>query len=293
MADARSSGSARRFVWRYNSRVRSPWSLSRASPGDYAAFARLFPELAVPEATPSATYFAQTIVPDAIVLRHGDVVVGYACARPHGDRLHIVHVIADPEYRRRGVGRALIAAVAERARAAGFQRWRLNVKPENVAARALYERWGMNVVLASVSMRVGWSYLERIPSTPGAFARTLAPADDERFEDAFALSRGEVSSFRATAGRILIGAEDARGPAGVAAFDPNLAGASLFQVRSPEHARGLLEEMRSHAEPGHDHVRVFVEGDPALEAALAGAGAEAVMRALRMEGQVPDGASGL
>ncbi len=115
----------------------SPWTLSRASPGDYAAFARLFPELAVSEVTPSATYFATTIVPDAIVLRHGDAVVGYACARPRGDRLHVVHVIADPEYRRRGVGRALMAAVAERARAAGFQRWWLNVKPENLAARAL------------------------------------------------------------------------------------------------------------------------------------------------------------
>jgi GNAT superfamily N-acetyltransferase len=273
--------------------VPSPWTLSRASPGDYAAFARLFPELAVPDATPSATYFASTIVPDAILLRHGDAVVGYACSRPRGDRLHVVHVITDPEYRRRGVGRALMAAVAERARAAGLQRWRLNVKPENVAARALYERWGMNVVLASVSMRVGWSHVQRIPSTPGAFARTLAPADDKRFEDAFALSRGEVSSFRATAGRILVGAEDARGPAGVAAFDPNLPGASLFRVRSPEHARGLLEGIRSHAAPGQDHLRVFVEGDPTLEAALASAGAEAVLRALRMEGQIPDGASGL
>ncbi len=269
----------------------SPWTLARASPGDYAAFARLFPELAVPEGTPSATNFATTIVPDAIVLRHGDAVVGYACARPRGDRLHVVHVIADPEYRRRGVGRALMAAVAERARAAGFQRWWLNVKPENLAARALYERWGMKVVLASVSMRIGWSDVERIPSTPGVFARTLAPADDERFEDSFALCRGEVSSFRATEGRILVGAEDAGGPAGVAAFDPNLPGASPFRVRSPEHARGLLEGIRSHAAPGQDHVRVFVEGDPALEAALARAGAAPAMRALRMEGQIPDGAS--
>lgn len=204
----------------------SPWVLSRASPGGYAAFARLFPELAVPEVTPSATYFATTIVPDAIVLRHGGAVVGYACARPRGDRLHVVHVITDPEYRRRGVGRALMAAVAERARAAGFQRWRLNVKPENLAARALYERWGMKVVLASVSMRVGWSDVERIPCTP-------------------------------------------------------------------EHARGLLEGIRSHAAPGQDHLLVFVGGDPSLEAALASAGAEPALRALRMEGQIPDGASDL
>ena len=54
-----------------------------------------------------------------------------------------------------------MAAVAEQTRAAGLQRWRLNVKPENLAARALYERWGMKVVLASVSMRIRWSDVER------------------------------------------------------------------------------------------------------------------------------------
>ncbi len=90
----------------------------------------------------------------------------------------------------------------------------------------------MKVVLASVSMRVGWSDFERIPSTPGVFARTLAPADDERFEDAFALSRGEVSSFRATAGRILVGAEERWGPRGRRRIRPESSGG--IAVSSPE-----------------------------------------------------------
>jgi hypothetical protein len=73
---------------------------------------------------------------------------------------------------------------------------------------------------------------------------------------------------------------------GVAAFDPSHPGAGLFRAGGPGHARALLDGIRSYAPPDHDHLHVLVEGDPALEAALTGAGAEAVMRMLRMEGGI-------
>ncbi len=266
-------------------RVTSPLTVSPALAADYPAFARLFPELAVPEDTPSADRFAQTIAPDAIVLRDGDGVVGYAWARPRGEQLHVVHLIADPAHRRRGVGRALMAAVAERGRGAGFRRWMLNVKPENVAARALYERCGLRVVLASVSMRVAWADVSRIAPATGVVARRLPPADDARFEDAFALSRGELSAFRAL-GRILVAAEDTGGAVGVIAFDPSYPDAVLLRAVVPAHARALLDGIRPHALPDHDHLHVVVEGDPALETTLTAAGAQAVIRALRMEGDI-------
>jgi ribosomal protein S18 acetylase RimI-like enzyme len=266
-------------------RVASLLTVSPALAADYPAFARLFPELAVPEDTPSADRFAQTIAPDAIVLRDGDGVVGYAWARPRGEQLHVVHVIADPAHRRRGVGRALMAAVAERGRGAGFRRWMLNVKPENVAARALYERCGMRVVLASVSMRIAWADVARIALAPGVVARPLSPADDARFEDAFALSPGELSAFRAL-GRMIVAAEDAGGAVGVVAFDASYPGAGLLRAVAPAHTRALLDGIRSHALPHHDHLHVLVEGDPALEATLTAAGAQAGMRALRMEGDI-------
>jgi len=267
--------------------VISPSKVSPASPADYPDFVRLFSELGVPEGPPSPERFAEWIVPHALVLRDGDAVIGYAWARPRGHLLHVAHVITDPAHRRRGVARTLMAAVAEQGRAAGFRRWRLNVEPDNAAARALYERCGMSVVLASVSMRIAWTDAARIEPVAGTVARPLAPADDARFEDALALSRGEASAYRAPAGRVLVGAEGPDGPVGVIAYDPTHAGAPLLRVRVPGHTRVLLNAIRPYAQPDHDSVNVLIGGDPALEAMLTASGAEAVMRVLRMEGDIP------
>jgi ribosomal protein S18 acetylase RimI-like enzyme len=271
----------------YSHRVISPSKISPASSADYPNFVRLFTELGVPEGPPSVERFAEWIAPHALVLRDGDAVLGFAWARPRGDRLHVSIVITDPAHRRQGVARTLMTAVAEQGRAAGFRRWLLNVKPDNTAARALYERCGMSVVLASVSMRIAWADVARIEPLAGIVARPLAPADDARFEDALALSRGEASAYRAPAGRVLVGAEGPDGPVGVVAYDPIHPGAPLLRVRVPGHARALLDAIRPYAHPDHDSVSVLIEGDPALEAMFAASGAEAVMRMLRMEGDIP------
>lgn len=262
------------------------FTLSSAFPADYEAFAALFPELAVPDPIPSRERFAEGIAPDAIFIRDGSVVAGYAWARPRADRLHVVNVITAPAYRRRGVAHALMDAVAARGRAAGLARWMLNVKPENVAARALYERCGMHVVFASVLMHLPWAHVARMPSAAGASACDLALADDARFEDALSLTRGEITSFRAP-GRVVVGVEDPAGPAGFAAFDPAFPGASAFRVRAPAHARPLLDALRPYALREHDHLLLLVEGNPDLEAMLHATGAHAVMRTLRMEGDIP------
>jgi ribosomal-protein-alanine N-acetyltransferase len=260
--------------------------LSPASTADYPAFARLFPELEVPDSTPSEKYFAEVIAPQAIFARDGAAIVGYAWARSRGNRMHLVHLISDPAHRRRGVGRALMEAVAERSRAAGFRRWMLNVKEDNIAARTLYERQGMHVVFAAVSMRVTWADVARLTEMPGVSVRPHQIANDARFEAVLPLERGEIAAFRALPERILLGAENASGPVGFAALDPEFPGASPFRVRAPEYARALLEAMRPLTLPGCDHLKIFVEGDPRLEEALATAGAEPVQRPLRMEGEL-------
>jgi ribosomal-protein-alanine N-acetyltransferase len=265
----------------------SPFTVSSASAADYPAFARLFLELVVPDPVPSAERFAESIAPQAILLRDGDAVVGYAWARPRGERLHIVHVITDPAHRRRGVGRALMDALAGRGRAAGIRRWMLNVKPENVAARELYVGCGMQVVLEGVSVRLAWADVARLPPSPGVETRSLAPADDARFEDALGLTRGDFTVSRALPGRVFVGAEADGRAVGCVAFDPSFPGASVFRVSAPGHARALLEAIHPHALPQHDRLLVFSEGDPALAAALLGAGAEVVLRVLRMEGDIP------
>ena len=265
----------------------SPFAVSSASAADYPAFARLFPELAVPDPVPSAERFAESIAPQAIFLRDGDAIVGYAWARPRGERLHIVHVIADPAQRRRGVGRALMDALAARGRAAGFRRWMLNVKAENIAARELYARCGMQVVLEGVSLRLAWTDVSRLAPSPGVTTRPLAPADDARFEDALGLTRGDFSGSRTLPGRVFVGAEAEGRAVGCVAFDPSFPGASVFRVSAREHARALLDAIRPHALPEHDRLMVFAEGDPALEAALLAAGAGVILRVLRMEGDLP------
>jgi GNAT superfamily N-acetyltransferase len=261
------------------------FTVSAADPADYPTFARLFPELEVPEPVPPPERFAAAIVPQAIFLRDGTDVVGYAWARARGDVFFVVHVIVDPRHRRRGVGRALMNALAERARAAGFARWMLNVKPENVAARALYERCGMHVAFASVSMRLEWRDAAQLPASP-ARTRILDPADDASFEHELRLLPREIAGFRSLPGRMILGAEHEGAAVAFAAFDPAFPGASTFRARRPEHARALLDAMRPHALPDVGHVFLFVEDDPALEAELARAGATPVMRALRMEGPI-------
>jgi hypothetical protein len=181
-----------------------------------------------------------------------------------------------------------MAALAARAKREGFARWMLNVKPENVAARALYERVGMQVTLESVSMRIEWVDVARLPLRDGTQPRALAAADDARFEEALGAPTGEIASYRAL-DRILSGLErlDDGTPLGFLAFDPSFPGASPFRVRRPEHARALLESIRAHALPELGHMLLFVEGDPALEAVLTAAGGRPAMRVLRMEGDVP------
>lgn len=263
--------------------------VSDAAPADYPAFARLFPELGVVDPVPSAQRFTEIIAPQSILARDGEAVVGFAWSRPRGERLHIVNVITDPANRRRGVGRALMHELAKRARAAGFQRWMLRVKPENLSARKLYEGCGMRTVLEGAQLRVAWDDLGRLPSPPAGIATaTLTASEDARFERALQLEAGDLSSVRALPGRVFMGAAVQGVPVGCVAFDPAFPGAPVLRARSPSDARALLEALVPHALPPHAGLFVSVEGDPALESALVGVGAEVTMRMLRMEGNVDD-----
>jgi hypothetical protein len=90
------------------------------------------------------------------------------------------------------------------------------------------------------------------------------------------------------AGRVFVGAEMDGIPVACVAFDPAYPGAPVLRARSPEHARLVLESLLPHALPHHNRLFVFVEGDPALESALIGVGAEVMLRVLRMEGDIED-----
>ncbi|HSY24312.1 MAG TPA: GNAT family N-acetyltransferase [Polyangiaceae bacterium] len=266
----------------------SSFVLSSATAADYPAFARLFPELGVVDPLPTADLFAGLIAPQSIVAREGETIVGFAWSRPRGEQWHVVVVITDPAYRRRGVGRALMKELAKRGRAMGFDRWMLRVKPENLAARGLYEACGLRSVLEGVRLHVAWADLARLPLPPaGTLASSLAAADDPRFEHALDLAPGELSSYRALRPeRLFVGASTDGVPVACVAFDPALPGATGFWARSPGCARAVLEALLPHASPEHSRLFVSLEGDPVLEATLVGTGATVTMRTLRMAGDI-------
>jgi ribosomal-protein-alanine N-acetyltransferase len=62
------------------------------------------------------------------------------------DEIHINNVAIRPQYRRRGIGTALMARVFEEAARLGARRATLEVRASNVEARRLYERLGFRVV---------------------------------------------------------------------------------------------------------------------------------------------------
>jgi [ribosomal protein S18]-alanine N-acetyltransferase len=72
---------------------------------------------------------------------HGQRLVGYLVCSRYADVWHLMNVAVDLELRRRGIGRALVEALFERADAPG-ERYTLEVRPSNTGAVVMYERLG-------------------------------------------------------------------------------------------------------------------------------------------------------
>ncbi len=69
-------------------------------------------------------------------------VTGYLCLWVVGDELHINNVAVDPTFRRQGIASRLLEAALEYGGGRGAKRALLEVRPSNVAAQALYRRYG-------------------------------------------------------------------------------------------------------------------------------------------------------
>jgi RimJ/RimL family protein N-acetyltransferase len=79
----------------------------------------------------------------------GDKVVGWCdiagSDRPTQAHMGSLGIGLLPAYRSRGIGRRLMQAAIEAARARGFERVTLNVHANNMRARALYEKLGFRL----------------------------------------------------------------------------------------------------------------------------------------------------
>lgn len=261
-----------------------------AHPADHAAFATLFPELAVDDPLPNREAWARDMVPTTLMAEDGGQIVGYAFFQVLDGAGYVRHVACAPAARRRGVGRALMTAIAQHLRAHGAREWHLNVKPDNVAALALYEGFGMTSRYPSTSVRIAWSDVAKLPSEVAVSARVLDPEgrDDATLEDRFTLQRGLLRAARARQGRVLVMLEAETAGAGLAqglaVFSPAFPGAFPFRVARPSLAGNLLDALRQYADPAHVEINVVVEDDPALTTALVDAGGERRLEILHYAG---------
>lgn len=249
-----------------------------ATPDDYPAFAALFPELGVEDTLPSPERFAREMTVLVATTPSG-AVVGYTFFQIYVEECLVRHLVVGPTARRMGAGKALMNAVAARARAAGCVRWALNVKPDNVAARRLYEALGLAPAFESRSLRLNWSLvpMER------ADARIVGPEDDARITEAMALPVGQLADMRSK-GRVLVAIDEDGVTAALAIFDPAFPGAYPFRAARPELAFALLASLRPHARPADTVINVFVEGQPAIADGLVAAGAVVKLDVLHMRG---------
>jgi ribosomal-protein-alanine N-acetyltransferase len=81
-----------------------------------------------------------------IVARWGDQIVGFAGMWLLVDEAHITTFAVRRTWRRHGVGERLLLALLELSRSRGAHEATLEVRPSNVPARRLYEKYGFKVV---------------------------------------------------------------------------------------------------------------------------------------------------
>lgn len=248
---------------------------------DHAAYAKLFPELGVDDAIFDEARFAREIMPTTIVAEDESGPTGYAFYVVIGETTHVSHLVVAPRARRTGVGRALMLEIARRARDAACTTWRLNVRPENAPALALYEDLGMKRMFESCALRVEWRTIEDAPSG----GRLIDASEDERIERSMKMLPGQLAQARA-AKRLAIAIDQNGETTGAAVFDPHFPGAPVFRVTRPEHAVDLLRALRPHALPSFDFVGVKIEDQPAVADALLALGARVRLRIIHMAGPV-------
>ena len=254
-------------------------------------FVRLFPELAVEERTVENDRWAREMMATTLIAEVGSAsaprrAVGYTYFQIIRDTAYVRHLVTAPEARRRGVGRALMTAIAARALAHTPQcsAWCLNVKPDNVAAVRLYERMGMTRRFETRALRVAWTAVDARQTLHDArvLARIIAPDDDARVEPAMKLLSGQLAISRRMEGRVLLGLFDDDAVLGATVFDPTFPGAYPFRVANPELALVLLDALRPYARPADTLVNVVVEGQPDVADALVAAGATVKLDAVHM-----------
>ncbi|MFO0625188.1 MAG: GNAT family N-acetyltransferase [Polyangiales bacterium] len=251
---------------------------------DYKVYTRLLAQLGTGDPAPPPSRWTDEIRAQTFCAERDGAVLGYVFGQSLAGVGYVRNLVTDVSARRQGVGRALMQAIAARFRADGCARWCLNVKPDNRAALALYEALGLRAVYRGASLRITWEALRGLPDAPAeVVADVCREAHDDAVEAHWDLARGQLAYARAH-GWVLrrVGLTE-----GVACFNPTFPGVFPFRAASLGAASALLTALRPHALPEHDHVRLMVEADDGLRAALESLGAEVALETLHLRGEIP------
>ena len=265
-------------------------NIRNATADDYHTFARLFRELGAEDPVPTAERFATDFLPTTLIAEHGGLPsAGYAFFRPLTGVVHLTHLVTAPDARRRGIGRALMAEVAQRARANGCTTMQLNVHPTNTAAIRLYESIGLDRVHENRGLKIAWSIVDGLAPDAVALAplaRPVEPEDDERLEAEWEMPKGVLAEQRVRPNRVLRSLASAFGRNAVAVFDLGFPGAYPFRAPDLLSALSLLRALRPLA-AGDAVVFIALENQPDLSEALMKVGATLHMETVFMRGPLP------
>lgn len=111
------------------------------------------------------------------VAEAGGRIVGYAAVWIVADQAELGDIAVSAEWRRRGVGRLLLASVFELVRERGVRELYLEVRVSNADARRLYERHGFH----EVGLRR--NYYDRPREDALVLRRTMEPAPTDDPDD--------------------------------------------------------------------------------------------------------------
>lgn len=254
-----------------------------AIPDDYGTFARLFPELRVPDAVPTAEKFVRELMPTTFIAERDGRPMGIACWQILRGAGYLRVIISDPAARRMGIGRELMTAVRDRFREEGCETFALNVLPDNAAAIGLYESFGLRKAYRSRAVSFTWSLLDG--RRPRHRARPIEPDDDAHAEHETGILPGLIADARAK-GRVLRLVERDEQVTAAAIFDPTFPGAYPFRAKTIDDALSLLHELRPHARTTDDAIAVVTEDQEALADALIDLGATVRIETMHMRGPI-------
>ncbi len=260
----------------------------KATPEDHPTFARLFPELGVDDAIPDATRFATEMVPTTILAEdEANDVLGYAYWVVLAETVHLSQIVVAKDARGKGVGRLLMTAVRDAARATGRTLLSLNVNPSNTPALRLYESFGMKPVYGSKALRLAWEVVDELSDEETSLAgavRPIEPHEDARVESESAIVSGYLGDARSRAGRVLRVLEENGVIVAAAVFDTTFPGAYPFKALHERAALSMLHALRPHARETDAIVNIVVMDQPHIADMLIARGATIRLETVHLRG---------